>query len=966
MARRTFWSVFAAVLLCLVMLPATALAAEYAPEELIVANVTVDVTQDGYWTTDPATGELTETQDAAAFNVRFDAGEGALYLKDATIGKGTVSATGGTHSIYAFGKSGVSLTIHLAGESHLTSGVPIHISSDAGNTELNIKGNGTLNAEGTAWGNGGILLMSGAKATTGGGSYLNITDGADVVSNCPKSTAVMFYTRPGGKAVLMVMGASLIANGWYPTGDPRGIFFSKSDGTGTANFYLRLADNAVVRTNKVAILSGHTLNYQYNPASGGIYFNGTAGNVYGNVTLRENLTVGEGEVIKLHDGASLNAGGHYVILDGGTLDESLKTSLGNSVKYTPTITTASLSDGTEGTPYNQALAAAGSDTISWSVTSGSLPSGLSLSGDAISGTPATAGTSIFTVTATNDYGSDSKQLSITIDEQTNVPVSDVTLDRTVIELFVGDSESLIATVEPNNATNKNVTWTSSDGAVATVDASGNVTAVAPGTTTINATSADGGKTATCTVTVIAKTSEFSVSPTTLNFGSVYVGYALPAAQTVTVSNTGNQTVTLTQPKATNYEIGTLSATELEPGDTATFTVQPKLGLGVGTYSETLAVTGSDGASETVSVSFSVSSRPYIPPTPSGPDWDDATDDIAAAEPGECVVVDMDGETDLPGDVLEELAGRDVTLVLQMEDGVAWEIHGEDVPGGTSFSDVNLGVELGSDDIPVNVVNLVTGEAGSIQVTLAHEGPFGFGLTLVAPVGEKNAGLVANLYRYDETTETLQYEAAGVVDEDGLARVRIDHASSWLIALDSHSHTLPFSDAAEGHWYSESVRWAWLNGVMNGYGDGSKVFGTTELLTRAEMATVLWRLAGEPESSTALPADCDGAGFYADAVSWALGVGVFNGYGADSFGPADALTREQAATVLWRLAGDPVADADLSDFSDSGDVSRYAEDALCWAVSEGILRGTGEGLLEPGRAVTRAEMATVLARLAAKS
>ena len=306
--------VFAAAMLAV---PTPAQAVENAPKELIVANVTVDVAQDGYWTTDPETGELTVTQDTTAYNVRYDADEGTLYLSGATIGKGTVS--GGTHSIYAFGESGVSLTIHLAGESHLSSGVPIYVTSDTGNTELNIEGDGKLNAEGTAWGNGGIFLKSGAKMTTGGGSYLNITDGAEVVSNCTNSTAVMFYARPGGEAILTVMDASLTANGWSPGGEARGIFFSRLDGTGTAKFYLRLANNAVVRTNKVAVLSGHTLQYQYNTTSGGMCFNGDAGTVYGPVTLQEDLSIGEGETLTIYQGASLTIPEGVSLINRGTV-----------------------------------------------------------------------------------------------------------------------------------------------------------------------------------------------------------------------------------------------------------------------------------------------------------------------------------------------------------------------------------------------------------------------------------------------------------------------------------------------------------------------------------------------------------------------------------------------------------------------------------------------------------------------
>ena len=314
------------------LLPATAKAAESAPEELIVANVTVDVMQDGYWMTDPATGELTETQDSATCNVRYVADESALYLSDATIGKGTVSATGGTHSIYASGAAGVSLTIHLTGENHLSSSVPIYITSDSGKAELNIVGDGILNAEGTAVGNGGIFLRSGGTAS-GGGSYLNITDGADVVSNCSESTAVMFYARPGGEAILTVMDASLTANGWYPGGEPRGIFFSRLGSGDTANFYLRLANNAVVRANKVAILSGHTLKHQYNTASGGMYFNGDAGIVYGSVTLQENLSIGESETLTINQGASLTIPEGTSLINEGTVTGASGSIINNGTIY---------------------------------------------------------------------------------------------------------------------------------------------------------------------------------------------------------------------------------------------------------------------------------------------------------------------------------------------------------------------------------------------------------------------------------------------------------------------------------------------------------------------------------------------------------------------------------------------------------------------------------------------------------
>ena len=367
--------------------------------------------------------------------------------------------------------------------------------------------------------------------------------------------------------------------------------------------------------------------------------------------------------------------------------------------------------------------------------------------------------------------------------------------------------------------------------------------------------------------------------------------------------------------------------------------------------------------------------PYVPPakTPS----EQALEKIGAADDGDTVTVRLPaGDTVLDAEVFEALAGRDVTLVLEMDDNVAWEIMGTDVPADASYEDVDMGVSLGGDAIPVNVVNLVTGECGGVQVALEHDGPFGFKATLVAPLGEDAAGMYGNLYRYDGDAEALDFEASGMVDEDGTARLAFDHASLWLIALDTRSHALPFADTGEDLWYSEAVRWAWRHGVMTGYADGSESFGTNDSLTRAQMAAVLYNVAGKPDADmSGLPGDCDGGAWYATCVSWALETGVFNGYGdGSSFGPDDPLTREQAACVLMNaasaLGADVSARADLSQYPDADEVSAWASDALSWAVAKGVLSGveTGDGAreLQPSRACTRAEMAALMMNLSARS
>lgn len=182
----------------------------------------------------------------------------------------------------------------------------------------------------------------------------------------------------------------------------------------------------------------------------------------------------------------------------------------------------------------------------------------------------------------------------------------------------------------------------------------------------------------------------------------------------------------------------------------------------------------------------------------------------------------------------------------------------------------------------------------------------------------------------------------------------------------------FPDVDQGQWYHDAVDWAVENQVFRGYDDGTSTFGPDDDLSRAQMAVVLWRLAGEQASDSALPSDCDASSWYAKAVSWALGEGIFTGYqdGSGSFGPADGLTREQAVTVLWRIAGSPIVDCDLSKFPDAENVSPFALDAMRWAVSEGVLTGMedepGSFTLAPQAVGSRAQMAALLMRMEASS
>ena len=144
------------------------------------------------------------------------------------------------------------------------------------------------------------------------------------------------------------------------------------------------------------------------------------------------------------------------------------------------------------------------------------------------------------------------------------------------------------------------------------------------------------------------------------------------------------------------------------------------------------------------------------------------------------------------------------------------------------------------------------------------------------------------------------------------------------------------------------------------GTSETTFSPDETMSRAMLATVLYRLEGQPEKEAmSAYSDVSDGAWYADSVAWAVENGIVNGYGDGQFGPNDSVTREQFVVMLWRYVGSPRAGRRDLDFADAEQVSGYAREALCWAVENGVLKGSGKGRLVPGGTATRAEAAQML-------
>ena len=203
------------------------------------------------------------------------------------------------------------------------------------------------------------------------------------------------------------------------------------------------------------------------------------------------------------------------------------------------------------------------------------------------------------------------------------------------------------------------------------------------------------------------------------------------------------------------------------------------------YTQTIAKIKSDDSSKGNDKDNGTSIKPYIKGESGKEGWDVIKPELEEAKSGDTVTVAMNGTTVVPKDILDSIKGKDVTLVLDMENGISWKINGKeitDAAGDIDF-DVTVGADAGK-SIPVDVINNVTGERYSMNLTLAYDGEFGFTATLTVNMESKNAGLYANLFYYNEQTGELEFISAGQINADGNVELEFTHASDYTIVVDA--------------------------------------------------------------------------------------------------------------------------------------------------------------------------------------
>lgn len=342
------------------------------------------------------------------------------------------------------------------------------------------------------------------------------------------------------------------------------------------------------------------------------------------------------------------------------------------------------------------------------------------------------------------------------------------------------------------------------------------------------------------------------------------------------------------------------------------------------------------------------------------------DAVNAANDGDTITVLKDGLT-------ATMSGTSRTIKVKANTGVTTPIT-VTVNGETkTISDTTTPVEFtytrpshsgsssGSTTSTYNVnVNAATNGAVAADKKTASKG------TTVTVTASPSKGYVV--------------DAVKVVDKDGKDVAVTEKDGKYVFTMPASAVTvtgsfkaetpapaaLPFTDVKSGNWFYDAVKYAYEQGLMTG--TSATTFAPNGTMNRAMIVTVLYRLEKSPAVTGASKfTDVPAGQWYSDAVAWAAANKIVNGYDETTFGPMNAVTREQMAAILFRYEQvkgleNVTLEENLNRFPDQNKISAYAIPALQWAVGQKIINGNADGTLDPTGTATRAQVAQIFTNL----
>ena len=921
------------------------------------------VTSGDYWTTD-ASGNITAYSGEGAPTdnyIHYDAADNTLTLHNATI-RESVSSNTNTYvmgaGIGVFNQNDASkLTIKLEGSNaieNVSTGICVlAFSYSTGDASLTITGDGSLDTSGRN--NPAIRVQS-----NGGNATLSIENAKVTATASSSGYGVLVQSKKDSSVSLTVDGGSLTATGSGNDGAGIQLLFGSGDsGSGTPT--VTVSNNAIMRASGNA--GGITSNASAATPSGkGIVFNGRTGTVYGNVTLQNDLEIGEGESLKLASGANLSVGDHNVIVNGGSVDEGLKSSVISRDAFT--------------FPENLTLAHAVDSTAMY-LASGdiTLDKNIALNGDG-------------KLVIYGSYGQGESGFALKNEENgqtatVTICVTDMTPDGT----YLATEQTRALAVFDANDNDYRVLVPLYEGAnedkLPPGTYKGNVVLYA-GYTTKNVTAG-----AEVTDVDLDKLWKYEI-PVTLTLKSLID--TQPGDQSVIEGTSAAFSVSASSKVKNNAELtyqwqesvdGGKNWTNITEATSATYTITDTTTAISGNQYRCVVTSDMDGVVETSkAATLTVTAASYsLSVDKSTLDFGSITE--GEAQPGaQVVTVKNTGNQTV---MLEQPTAENFEIgtlsakELKPNAIATFTIQPKDkLPRGSYSEQI--------------VVSNTNGEKAAITATFTvkeppYTGKYSYevstsvgdhgSLTVdrYATEGEKVTITVTpdEAYKLDDLSVTAGgKEVTLTAGGDGTYTFTMPSADVKISATfaedpDWSEPEEPatdvseiFIDVAPNAWYKDAVQYAYDNGLMTGV--SANEFAPEQTTTRAMIVSMLARLEGVESANNAGFADVSNE-WYATAVNWAANVGVVNGYEDSTFRPNTAITREQLAAILMNYAQykgqDVSARADLTSYTDQP--STWAQEAISWSVAEGLLTGVTADTLQPQGAATRAQVAAILQR-----
>ncbi|WEK53580.1 MAG: glycosyl hydrolase 53 family protein [Candidatus Cohnella colombiensis] len=596
------------------------------------------------------------------------------------------------------------------------------------------------------------------------------------------------------------------------------------------------------------------------------------------------------------------------------------------------------------------------------------------------------GEAVITATSTDGNLTQTYRFTVTAAPEQTFSVSGVGLNRSELSLVEGTSGLLIATIAPANATNRNIAWTSSNETIATVDGTGKVTAVAPGTATITVTTADGGFTAEATVTVTAAPEQtIAVSGVSLNRSTLNLVERASGQLIATIAplNSTNQNVAWTSSNASVATVdGTGKVTAVSPG-TTTIT----------------ATTADGGFTATATVTVTAETPPTTVTPTSEPDKD------VRVESGKVIVLIVSNGTDnrfeLKSSDLKDAVGssRDGIVHIVMQPAIGKTVATVQLPSDAyaltqdiqritidtglvtvSFSPnvLQKGTTSGSLILTVAKVE-TTGLSEALQEQLDGHPVYDITLSLNGvPIHQfdgiddveveigytlkpgENPNQVV-VYYLDENGKPIVVQNSKYDPETGKVKFKPKHFSKYTAAYAN----VAFVDLAKVGWAKEGIEALAARGAISGIGAGK--FDPSRNVTRAEFIMMLMKTFDLiDESATTTLSDVKEGSWSYSAIASAQKLGIIVGKSNGSFGVNDMISRQDMAVMVYKTA--QILKVRLSQngtvttFADQSAIAGYANEAVMAMQNAGLINGSGNGKFEPKAKASRAQAAVLIYRL----